>query len=126
METIKYIKTRKEDSAGHINGVIGVEKITLHCAGKRMFISVDMNSYKDAEAKLAGKSPSIDRVRPESLFSAQVDYPLVDFHNMIVESVAKKCNLSTIEVEGELQLKSPAELKAEKAKEVKQIESKKE
>lgn len=114
MEKIKYLVNGKEDSAGHINEIIGADSITLHTTGNRMFVSVKMNSYKNIESKLAGKSPSVDGVTSQQLFTAELDSSLVEFHNMVMESLAKKHKLDIIEIEAELKLKSPEELKAEK------------
>lgn len=118
METLKYLKNGEEDSAGHINEISGIDSITIHCVKNRMAVSVQLNKYKDSASKLAGKSPSIDKVRPERLFFSDLETSLVDFHNMIVDSLAKKYKLEVVEIDAELQLKSPAELKTEKAEKV--------
>ena len=116
MNKIKYLKDGAEDSAGHTNGIIAVNSATLHAEGNGLFVAVQLNKYKDAESKLAGKSQSIDRVRPERLYLSDLGISPVEFHNMIVETIAKKHSLEIVEFEGELQLKSPVELKAEKLK----------
>ena len=116
MKKIKYLKDEKPDSAGHVNTIVALDSATLHHTGNILRLEVKLNRYKDAEAKLSGKSPSVDRVVPEHLFDSELKISPVELHNSIMEVIAKKHNLEIIEVEEELLLLSPTEQREEKAK----------
>lgn len=114
MENLKYLKRGQVDSAGHVNDITAADTITIGIVGNRISVMVKLNHYKDAESKLASKSPSIDRVRPEHLFEAELGSSLIDFHNMIMESLAKKHKVDIVNVEAELELKPSRQLMEER------------
>lgn len=116
MEKLKFLKFGKEDSSGHVSEVTALDSVTLHLTGNTMFAAVQLNNYKNAEAKLAGKSSSIDRVRNQSLYQVELGVNLVELHNKIMESVAKKHNLEIVEIEGDIELRSPQEIAGKKEK----------
>lgn len=117
MQRVKYIEDSLEDSSGHTNTLIAVDSATLHHVGKIMFISVQLNRYKDVDSRLAGKAPSIDRVKAEKMFEADLELSPVEFNNMLVEAVAKKHGLKVITKETELVLVDPAILRKKKLQE---------
>ena len=126
MKKVKYLLDEKPDSAGHVNNIVALDSATLHHIGNVMRIEVKLNRYKDTEAKLSGKSPSIDRVQPEHLFDSELRISPLELHNSIIEVIAKKHNLEVIEVKEELLLLSPTEQREEKEKREKKEKGKSE
>lgn len=104
---VKYIKDNYEDSAGHSNELLAIGGINIVRSAKQMLYNVELVRFKDHKALIDGKQPCPDRIHPESLFIEDIELTSLDVHNAIVEAIAKKGNLEVIEIDENIELRSP-------------------